>query len=623
MGRGAVLPVPDHICGPGRAGTVMNSVIEVWHMVTSTSADRTRTGVLVSLFGCAVVALLMVAAPAMARSGMDTGRLRIHVHPRQAYVFVDGKAIRDGSQTVTLEAGKHTVGVYNYGYAPEVQTVNVLADDTVGIDVTLTPQGRMVNGPFGDIEFKGYPRAAVLLNGTTPAYFVGHVDEFDNNWLWHQWLLVKPGTYQAMVTQEGRTIWSGPVTVNAGQRVMVDLNNGGQMTTYDFPRGLTLGPQPRFDAGLASAMVPIAPVTAQFASSSPEVGCGQSADLKWAVSNAVDTSITHIGKVPPEGQQVVDPAKATTYELVAKGPGGEAIERAKVAVTTPAATLTLSQPEVHYQKIGDEVVRQDSATLKWSTSNGTSVTIQPLGPVPASGSRVVEATAGSATDGPIDRDETYTIKVTNSCGETTTQSAMLHVVGSVEPAPAVTLASVFYPTDYPEPAHPRIGLVASEKQMLAAAAAAFKQNEQYDRKDNLVVVGHADVRGPAGYNMALSRRRAEAVKAYLVSQGIPADRIEIRADGKRREVTVAEVQQLEATDTQHPPKWMAMHKDATWLAYNRRVDLVLEPAGQRSMELYPNASSEARLLWERHVPPLKAVEAASQTKMARAGGPIR
>ena len=588
-------------------------------MRTDMSLESTWTRGLVRVCGCAAAAFLMVAAPAIARSGMDTGRVKIHVDPKQAYVFVDGKAIRDGSQTLELNAGQHTIGVYNYGYAPKVQTVDVAAGQTTDMDVTLNERGQMVTGPFGDIEFKGYPRAAVLLNGTTPEYFVGHVDEFDNNWLWHQWLLVRPGTYQALVTQDGQTIWSGPVTVNAGERVVVDLNDGGRMSRKDFQRGFTLGPQPRFDAGLASAMVPIAPVTAQFAAAGPENACGQPTDLKWTVSNAVDTSITHIGKVPEVGEREVTPTKPTTYELVAKGPGGEVTERTTLAVTAPTATLALSQPEVHYQKIGDEVVRQDAATLSWSTSNGKSVTIDPLGPVPASGHRIVEATPGTSTDGPIDRNMIYTIKVANACGETATRSAALHVVGSVEPAPAVTLASVFYPTAYPEPSHPRVGLVASEERMLATMAATFKKNEQYDPKDTLVIVGHADVRGPDGYNMALSRRRALAVKAYLVSQGIPADRIEIRADGKRKELTVAEVRQLQAQDTQHPPKWMSMPSGTTWLAYNRRVDVILEPTGQRSVEAYPNAASDARLLWERPVPPEKAVAAASRMASASSG----
>ena len=65
-------------------------------------------------------------------------------------------------------------------------------------------------------------------------------------------------------TEKGQTIWSGPVAVKAGERVIVDLNHNGALKTKDFKAGMKLsGPEPRFEAGVASARVPIAPVTAQ------------------------------------------------------------------------------------------------------------------------------------------------------------------------------------------------------------------------------------------------------------------------------------------------------------------------------------------------------------------------
>ncbi|HEY8431919.1 MAG TPA: OmpA family protein, partial [Sandaracinaceae bacterium] len=53
-----------------------------------------------------------------------------------------------------------------------------------------------------------------------------------------------------------------------------------------------------------------------------------------------------------------------------------------------------------------------------------------------------------------------------------------------------------------------------------------------DRYDRLIVGGHADARGTIPYNEELSRRRAEAVVNYLVSQGVPRDVIEVRAYGE-------------------------------------------------------------------------------------------
>ncbi len=565
-----------------------------------------------SLFAAAAL-LALAAAPAFAQSGTANGKLKIHVSPKQAYVFVDGKAIRDGSQTIELAAGSHTVGVDNYGYTPQSKDVQITAGKTTDMDVTLQASGDKVNGPFGDIELKGHPRAAVLLNGTTQAFFVGHVDEFDNNFLWHQWLLVKPGTYQVTATQEGETIWTGPVTVKAGERVIVDLNHNGAMKTRDFKAGNTAGPQPRFTAGIASAQVPVAPVAAQLSAQSNQVACGASTELNWKSTDAVEDSISNLGNVAANGQQSVSPTHPTTYELTAKGPGGTVTQSVNVNVNgQPTATLALSQPEIRYHKIGDKVVQQDSAMLNWSASNATRVTIQPLGNVADSGSRSVPATPDRTSTGAINRDVTYTMTATNACGGTATRTATLHIIGSIDPAPPVTLASLFYPTAYPQRQHPNVGLVSSQEKTLAKAAATFKNNEQYDPSNKLTVVGHADVRGPKKYNQRLSERRAEAAKNYLIAQGISADKIEIKAVGADDQLTQQQVMDLQSKDSEAQPKWMANKKKATWLAYNRRVDVILEPSGQESTQAYPNDAPDARVLWQRPVPNLKSVESASK-----------
>jgi hypothetical protein len=537
------------------------------------------------------------------------GKLHVTVSPKQAYVFVDGKAIRDGSQTVSLSPGQHQIDVVNYGYFSNTQQAQITAGKTLALNVILQKNGEKVSGPFGDIEFKGHPRAAVLLNGTTPDYFVGHVDEFDNNFLWHQWLLVHPGTYDVTVTREGNTIWSGPVNVKAGQRMVVNLNNDGKMSTKDFKKGMTLGPQRRFDAGVASAMVPVAPVTAQLTASRSAANCGQSATLDWNSSNAVATSITNLGAVSSSGSKTVSPTQTTAYELVAKGPGGTVTRTANINVNAqPVAMLSLSTPEITYHKIGDKVVSQGSATLSWTTSDGNRVTIQPLGTVDGNGSKTVEPAPDQTSTGPVNQDVTYTLKVSNACGGAATRTATLHIVGSIDPAPAVTLASVFYPTNYPVRRHPQIGLVPSQKRELSEAAVTFKDHEEYSQPNKLLIIGHADIRGAAKYNLALSERRAELVKNYLVAQGIPASKIEVRADGKKQELTQAQVQQLQEKDPQTPQKWMTVHEKSTWLAYNRRVDIIREPAGQESVEAFPNDARNARLVWERPQPRLQSVE---------------
>ena len=48
----------------------------------------------------------------------------------------------------------------------------------------------------------------------------------------------------------------------------------------------------------------------------------------------------------------------------------------------------------------------------------------------------------------------------------------------------------------------------------------------------VTIEGHCDERGTAEYNLALGERRAVAARAYLVAQGISADRLRIVSYGK-------------------------------------------------------------------------------------------
>ncbi len=52
----------------------------------------------------------------------------------------------------------------------------------------------------------------------------------------------------------------------------------------------------------------------------------------------------------------------------------------------------------------------------------------------------------------------------------------------------------------------------------------------------LEVQGHADIIGPQGYNLQLSESRAKAVKKYLVSKGITAERLSTKGFGVSRPV---------------------------------------------------------------------------------------
>ena len=560
---------------------------------------------------------LLWAKPAPAQSSQDTAKLKIHVEPRQAYIFVDGKAIRHGSHTIRLTPGDHTVSVHNYGFTAKTQKVDLTSGNQTRLNVDLQPYGKDVSGPFADIEFKGDPQAAVLLNGNTPAYFVGHVDEFNWDWIWHQRLLVQPGSYHITVRHQGNTVWSGNVDARAGQKVIVYMKSDREKTK-NFKPGETLGPQPRFHAGIASATVPVAPVTAELAANSTSLGCGANDTLKWSSTNAVNTSITGLGAVPNDGDRSVTPTRDMTYALKAVGPGGIVTRTVKVDVNSqPTATLALSEPEIHYHKIGDKVVEDGSATLRWSASNASSANIAPFGAETVDGSRTITANPAQAKVGPVNQTLTYTLTASNACGGTVTKTATLDVVGSVDPPPNTTLASLFFPTAYPRRRYPKLGLVPSEKAALDRLASQFNNFGHYEPNANLVIVGYADVRGSESYNQALSERRAQLAKAYLVSRGVPADDVKIEAKGKNDQISLTRVEALQAKDTQKPDKFMIRDERATWLAYNRRVDIVLEPTGKKSAEMYPSDAASARLLWQRPEPSLKTFSKLARTSTNR------
>ena len=50
----------------------------------------------------------------------------------------------------------------------------------------------------------------------------------------------------------------------------------------------------------------------------------------------------------------------------------------------------------------------------------------------------------------------------------------------------------------------------------------------------VIVEGHCDARGSTAYNMSLGSRRAEAVRIYLIEQGIAPRRVQIVSWGKER-----------------------------------------------------------------------------------------
>ena len=53
-----------------------------------------------------------------------------------------------------------------------------------------------------------------------------------------------------------------------------------------------------------------------------------------------------------------------------------------------------------------------------------------------------------------------------------------------------------------------------------------------------LIEGHADEQGTREYNLALGARRANAVREYLVSRGVPTSRLQTVSYGKERPLAI-------------------------------------------------------------------------------------
>jgi outer membrane protein OmpA-like peptidoglycan-associated protein len=175
---------------------------------------------------------------------------------------------------------------------------------------------------------------------------------------------------------------------------------------------------------------------------------------------------------------------------------------------------------------------------------------------------------------------------------------------SVEaPPPAVeaklAIRSVYFPTALPSTGRPNVGLVESQQKTLTSLASDFKEYLASRPNAHLVLEGHADHRGAPEFNQALSERRVEITKRFLVGLGIPEANLQTKAYGEEENMTPEQVRQLVE---QHPnlsqeqrDKILSNLQIVT-LAQNRRVDVTLSSTGQKSVRQFPFNAEDALTL---------------------------
>ncbi|MFQ5778381.1 MAG: PEGA domain-containing protein, partial [Terriglobia bacterium] len=573
-----------------------------------------------ALFAALTFALAVAAAPASAQEGT----LKVKVKPKTAYTLVDGKPYGQGKRTIRLAAGEHQVSIHRYGHKPHLERVTISAGQTTKLEATLEPIGAPVSGPWGRIRLLVKPNhTAVFLNGKTPDFLVGCTGATDTNFIVKQELLVRPGTHTLTLALDGYNTYTTSVTLAANQRVEIrhTMQRGSgeetlpvsAQTTKSEDRLAKLNNIPREKTGFASMRAAVAPVSAQFSASPTEISCGDSSRLTWSSSEAPTAEISGLGEVPASGERLVEPKQTTTYNFTAAGTGGRVEQSATVNVDSSIeASLSVSPGEIRYRRIGDRVVEHGTATVTWSTSNADNVTLQAEGgaanTVPASGSQTVQHAPRQTTTGPVSESVSGTLTATNPCGGRELRSATLRITGSIEPLPEVVLASIFFPTDYPDERHPNLGLLGSQRRALAQLADGFNGYLEYDPNARLLLEAHADERASLTHNQSLSQRRAAIVKQFLVDAGLSGVKVEFQAFGEEQNLERTTVEALEEQNPNPAPRPRLRSRRADWLAHNRRVDIVLRPGGERSQRYYPHHADDSNILWQVPKPSPRTVE---------------
>lgn len=99
---------------------------------------------------------------------------------------------------------------------------------------------------------------------------------------------------------------------------------------------VAVAPPPAPNVEAPEVPKPVPPSIIAFAVEPSTIERGQSANLRWEVKNATRVEVDHgIGAVAASAERRVGPDEATTYRILATGPGGE---------TSATTTLTVKLP---------------------------------------------------------------------------------------------------------------------------------------------------------------------------------------------------------------------------------------------------------------------------------------
>jgi peptidoglycan-associated lipoprotein len=184
------------------------------------------------------------------------------------------------------------------------------------------------------------------------------------------------------------------------------------------------------------------------------------------------------------------------------------------AAVKPTASLSADKTAIN---------KGDSVKLSWTTTDAQNVSITPdVGAVTAQGSTSV--TPSQST--------TYTLTASGPGGSAdSTVSVTVNAPPPPPEAPKASFDQIFLEKV-------KDAFFDYDSAEIRADARAVLQNDADFLKAypqaRVTIEGHCDERGSTEYNLALGDRRANAVKEYLVSLGVPADRLTTTSWGKEK-----------------------------------------------------------------------------------------
>jgi peptidoglycan-associated lipoprotein len=176
------------------------------------------------------------------------------------------------------------------------------------------------------------------------------------------------------------------------------------------------------------------------------------------------------------------------------------------------------------------VERGQSATLKWSVTNATSVIIDHgIGSVDVSGQRTV-VPADSTTYALTARNENGSAAATATVNVTVPPEAP----PARGPGPKETITQQIEHLQDAYFDYDKNDIRGDAQTALTADASALKQIFADFPSASIIVEGHCDERGSAEYNLGLGDRRASSARDFLVQLGVPADKLKTVSYGKER-----------------------------------------------------------------------------------------